>query len=143
MAKHRWIIERDYEELKQELGLGHYEGRGCRGFRHHATFMYCSLWVPDRGAEPFFPLLPAPAISDYQPRGPRRTSARAVRRVRPERHNPQCRDRASSAAATTAWPVLRIAARIVVGVYLKVFHATLPSMGFASPGAIEQLHAGA
>src|ERR1700728_2163248 len=25
MAKHRWIIERDYEELKQELGLGHYE----------------------------------------------------------------------------------------------------------------------
>ena len=28
IAKHRWIIERDYEELKQELGLGHYEGRG-------------------------------------------------------------------------------------------------------------------
>jgi SRSO17 transposase len=37
MAKHRWIIERDYEELKQELGLGHYEGRGWRGFHHHAT----------------------------------------------------------------------------------------------------------
>lgn len=36
-AKHRWIIERDYEELKQELGLGHYEGRGWRGFHHHAT----------------------------------------------------------------------------------------------------------
>jgi len=32
MAKHRWIIERDSEELKQELGLGHYEGRGWRGF---------------------------------------------------------------------------------------------------------------
>jgi SRSO17 transposase len=37
MAKHRWIVERDYEELKQELGLGHYEGRGWRGFHHHAT----------------------------------------------------------------------------------------------------------
>jgi SRSO17 transposase len=37
MAKHRWIIERDYEELKQELGLGHFEGRNWRGFHHHAT----------------------------------------------------------------------------------------------------------
>ena len=36
-AKHRWIIERDYQELKQEVGLGHYEGRGWRGFHHHAT----------------------------------------------------------------------------------------------------------
>jgi SRSO17 transposase len=37
ITKQRWIIERDYEELKQELGLGHYEGRGWRGFHHHAT----------------------------------------------------------------------------------------------------------
>lgn len=36
-AKLRWRIERDYEELKSELGLGHYEGRGWRGFHHHAT----------------------------------------------------------------------------------------------------------
>lgn len=36
-AKMRWRIERDYEELKQEFGLGHYEGRGWRGFHHHAT----------------------------------------------------------------------------------------------------------
>src|SRR5260370_38696567 len=37
VAKMRWRIERDYQELKQEIGLGHYEGRGWRGFHHHAT----------------------------------------------------------------------------------------------------------
>ena len=37
LAKQRWIIERDYQELKQELGLGHFEGRGWRGFHHHAS----------------------------------------------------------------------------------------------------------
>ena len=37
IAKLRWRIERDYEDLKGELGLGHYEGRGWRGFHHHAT----------------------------------------------------------------------------------------------------------
>ncbi|WP_298285249.1 transposase [Acidocella sp.] len=36
-AKLRWRIERDYQDLKQELGLSHYEGRGWRGFHHHAT----------------------------------------------------------------------------------------------------------
>ena len=35
----RWRIERDYLELKQELGLGHFEGRNWTGFHHHA-----SLW---------------------------------------------------------------------------------------------------
>ena len=37
LAKQRWIIERDYEELKQQLELGQYEGRGWRGFHHHAA----------------------------------------------------------------------------------------------------------
>ncbi len=36
-AKMRWHIERDYQELKDELGLNHYEGRNWRGFHHHAT----------------------------------------------------------------------------------------------------------
>jgi SRSO17 transposase len=36
-TKLRWRIERDYQELKQEVGLGHFEGRGWRGFHHHAT----------------------------------------------------------------------------------------------------------
>jgi SRSO17 transposase len=37
VVKMRWRIERDYLELKQELGLGHYEGRNWRGFHHHAS----------------------------------------------------------------------------------------------------------
>jgi len=36
-VKLRWRIERDYEELKSELGLAHFEGRGWRGFHHHAS----------------------------------------------------------------------------------------------------------
>ena len=36
-AHMRWRIERDYQDLKQDLGLGHYEGRGWRCFHHHAT----------------------------------------------------------------------------------------------------------
>ena len=37
VTKTRWRIERDYQVLKQDFGLGHYEGRGWRGFHHHAT----------------------------------------------------------------------------------------------------------
>jgi SRSO17 transposase len=37
LAKLRWRIERDYQELKQEIGLDHFEGRSWRGFHHHAA----------------------------------------------------------------------------------------------------------
>jgi hypothetical protein len=37
LTKMRWRIERDYLELKQELGLGRYERHGWRGFHRHAT----------------------------------------------------------------------------------------------------------
>jgi len=37
LAKLRWRVERDYQELKQEVGLDHFEGRSWRGFHHHAT----------------------------------------------------------------------------------------------------------
>jgi SRSO17 transposase len=47
LAKHRWLIERDYQELKQELGLGHYEGRGWRGFHHHSEIITILLVLQD------------------------------------------------------------------------------------------------
>ena len=77
LGKQRWIIERDYQELKQELGLGHFEGRGWRGFHHHAILCIAAygFLVAERGL--FSPSaragnlgLPAPQIPpDYQPRG--------------------------------------------------------------------------
>ena len=75
-AKLRWRIERDYLELKQEVGLGDFEGRGWRGFHHHATMSIAvyGFLISERGAFPpsaiakaLFPELALP--KDYRPRG--------------------------------------------------------------------------
>src|SRR5947209_12059299 len=76
-TKLRWRIERDYQELKQELGLGDYEGRGWRGFHHHATLCIAAygFLIAERGAIPpsgpgSSPQLSRPAIPEgYRPRG--------------------------------------------------------------------------
>ena len=83
IAKQRWIVERDYEELKQELGLGHFEGRGWRGFHHHATLCLAaygflvaerSLFSPSLRAAKL--KLPIPNLpTGFQPRGASRTLA--------------------------------------------------------------------
>jgi len=76
-AKLRWRIERDYQELKQEVGLGHFEGRGWLGFHHHATMCIAAYGfliseretIPPSGVRPAG-LFPKLAISkDYRPRG--------------------------------------------------------------------------
>jgi SRSO17 transposase len=81
LAKQRWIIERDYQELKQELGLGHFEGRGWRGFHHHATLCIAaygflvaerSRFSPSARAGQLELSLPE-APSDFRPRGAART----------------------------------------------------------------------
>jgi SRSO17 transposase len=81
MAKHRWIIERDYEQLKQELGLGHYEGRNWRGFHHHATLCIAAYGFLIGERNRFSPPS-APAMLDYQPRGRRRTEALRSRQMK-------------------------------------------------------------
>ncbi|MGQ9916264.1 MAG: IS701 family transposase [Bryobacteraceae bacterium] len=79
LAKHRWVVERDFQELKQELGLGHFEGRSWRGFHHHATLVIAAygFLVAERSC--FSPSARAGRLAlaaselpaDYRPRGSR------------------------------------------------------------------------
>jgi SRSO17 transposase len=39
LAKGRWKIEQDYQQLKEELGLDHYQGRNWAGWHHHVTLV--------------------------------------------------------------------------------------------------------
>jgi SRSO17 transposase len=84
-AKLRWRIERDYQELKQEVGLGHFEGRGWRGFHHHATLCIAAygFLISEREAIP--------------PSGSRSTGSFAASML-PRGHRP----RGSAAAPRTA-----------------------------------------
>jgi len=85
-AKLRWRIvpearlrhdEHDYLELKQEVGLGDFEGRGWRGFHHHATMSIAvyGFLISERGTFPpsgpvakvLFPQFALP--QGYRPRG--------------------------------------------------------------------------
>lgn len=86
-AYQRWRIERDYQDLKQDFGLGHYEGRGWRGFHHHASlsiatyaFLMSERLIADKpaGGKKNFIERQVPAVpQDYIPRGrPARTAAR-------------------------------------------------------------------
>jgi SRSO17 transposase len=77
IAKMRWRVERDYQDLKQEIGLGHYEGRGWPGFHHHGTLCIAAYGfliaerqtIPPSGPRSAAPLQ-TPALPDgYRPRG--------------------------------------------------------------------------
>jgi len=39
LAKLRWRVEHDYRELKDALGLDHFEGRSFKGWHHHVTLV--------------------------------------------------------------------------------------------------------
>jgi SRSO17 transposase len=86
-AHQRWRIERDYQDLKQDFGLGHYEGRGWRGFHHHASlsiaaygFLMAERLNADKsvGGKKNFIERKVPALPEnYIPRGsPARAAAR-------------------------------------------------------------------
>ena len=86
-AHQRWRIERDYQDLKQDFGLGHYEGRGWRGFHHHASmciaaygFLMAERLIADKpvgGKKNFAARQVPPLPANYIPRGsPARTAAR-------------------------------------------------------------------
>ena len=111
LAKLRWRIERDYQELKQELGLGHFEGRGWRGLHHHASLCIAAygFLVLERAlfspADPAVGGFEAPALPQgFRARGSRAapTAARAVF----HRHPAQPPGRAAR-PPTRSLPVLR------------------------------------
>ena len=87
-AKLRWRIERDYQELKQELGLDHFEGRGWRGFHHHMALCVAAygFLVSERSPIPpsddKIPLIKTSGLSDgFRRRGspdPHRTPRQIV-----------------------------------------------------------------
>lgn len=90
LAKLRWRIERDYHDLKQEVGLGHFEGRGWRGFHHHATLCIAAYGFLVSERETIPPSEPgsrmrfkAPRLPEgYRPRG----AATQERASHPEFH---------------------------------------------------------
>ena len=83
LAKLRWRIERDYQELKQELGLGHYEGRGWRGFHHHATLCIAAYGFLISERETIPPSGPRAAAKLEKPALPARLSTPRRRRSGP------------------------------------------------------------
>ena len=83
LAKVRWRIERDYEELKQGFGLFPFEGRGWRGFHHRATLCIAAdaFLAGERACRS-----PLGIWRSSQHPGCRGGSDPEVLRVRPERH---------------------------------------------------------
>ena len=92
-AHMRWRIERDYQDLKQDLGLGHYEGSGWRGFHHHASLSIAAYGFlmaqrlqsgSDASGKKNDVVRQVPAVpEDYIPRG---SPARATSRGKLDHH---------------------------------------------------------
>jgi SRSO17 transposase len=110
ITKLRWRIERDYLDLKQEIGIGHYEGRGWRGFHHHATLCIAAYaflisereTISPSGTRAARGRKKASFPEDYRPRG----HAAQAREAHPNR-NAQTQDRHRLGENPAAMPLLR------------------------------------
>ena len=107
ITKLRWRIERDHQDLKQEVGLGNYGGRGWRGFHHHATLCIAAYGfliseretIPPSGPDTAQSLGQAPVHAHQRSRGapgPTRTPRPQLHRIgastphsRPRQEPPQ------------------------------------------------------
>jgi SRSO17 transposase len=66
-AHERWKIEQGYQQLKEELGLDHFEGRSWRGLHHHLTlcFMaYCFLQTVKKGKKKWMDAAAGEALAE-------------------------------------------------------------------------------
>ena len=112
IAKMRWRIERDYQDLKQEIGLGHYEGRGWIGFHHHGTLCIAAYGFLVSERETIPPSAPRragslakPALPDgYRPRGA--PDPAATSRPQLDRHHPS-QTGGGDRPVSTQMPMLR------------------------------------
>ena len=106
-AMGRWRIERDYQELKSELGLHHYEGRNWRGFHHHATLCiaaYGFLMRERLRSKKNSARLKTPALPrGFRPRGARPDAAPRTELNR----NPRVQPGSAHRKAAAAMPLLR------------------------------------
>lgn len=111
LVKIRWRIERDYQEMKDELGLDHYEGRGWRGFHHHGVLCiaaYAFLAAERARLSPPAPvafLSPSPLPEDFQVRGAAATTPRAPQPG--VHHHPASPSGAHASPTPPLLPVLR------------------------------------
>lgn len=104
LAKLRWRIERDYQDLKREVGLGHFEGRGWRGFHHHATLCIAAYGflvseretIPPSGARSG-KLVSTPSLSgDHRSRGSAAANGTSYSQFD--------RDHATTSGCRSRWP---------------------------------------
>jgi SRSO17 transposase len=111
-AKLRWRIERDYLDLKQEIGIGHYEGRGWRGFHHHATLCIAAYaflilereTIPPSGSCRIRAIEKADIPEAYRPRG----HAAQAGEAHTELHrNPPAQDRRRPGQSPATMSMLR------------------------------------
>lgn len=112
ITKLRWRIERDYLDLKQEIGIGHYEGRGWRGFHRHATLCIAAYaflisereTIPPSGGCSAGGRKKASLPKGYRPRG----CAAQAGEAHPELHrHAQAKDCRGPGAKPAAMPLLR------------------------------------
>jgi SRSO17 transposase len=107
IAKMRWRIERDYQDLKQEIGLGHYEGRGWGGFHHHGTLCIAAYGflvseretIPPSGPRSSAMLEKSAVPAGYRPRGAADPHPTARPQLDSDRPSPLDRRHRANAAA--------------------------------------------
>jgi hypothetical protein len=80
--------ERDFQDLKQEIGLDHYEGRGWRGFHHHAALSIAAYGFLVAERSPIPPQAPSSGPSRSSSRRQAKPIVHAEPPLRPERHTP-------------------------------------------------------